>query len=59
MFPSALQALNKVIDDDAKTTERSTYEARAELFDLLGWPQWAAYERSWLRIRFPGSYPLF
>ena len=40
--------------------EKSHREARLELIESLGWDLWAAYEESWLLIRFPPTgFPPF
>ncbi|KAL2642830.1 hypothetical protein R1flu_010417 [Riccia fluitans] len=56
---TALKALNDLIQDDSKPPQKNLYELRIQLIEKIGWPHWAAYERKWLKVRFPSDYPLF
>ncbi len=57
-FGAALKVLERLIDDADEPDEKD-FAARADLYHAMGWPHWAAYERTWNLIRFPESYPRF
>lgn len=53
----ALEKSEKAAEDEGKAPRKEAAEQRAALFGALGWRHWAAYERAWLRARFPGAFP--
>jgi hypothetical protein len=55
----ALEKSEKAAEDDGKAPRKEAAEQRVELLEKLGWGHWAEYEKARLRVRFPGSYPLF
>ncbi|KAL3696139.1 hypothetical protein R1sor_010215 [Riccia sorocarpa] len=56
---TAIKALNDLIQDDSKPPQKHLFELRIQLIEKIGWAHWAAYERKWLKVRFPSDYPLF
>lgn len=56
-FVSALKALDKLANEEGKPVKKEVCELKADLFAKLGWHHWQRYEQSWIRVKFPGSYP--
>ncbi len=55
---AALKELNKHIDDTSPPTHLQR-EKRRDLYELLGWDDWQAYEQKWMLIGYPDEYPSF
>ena len=53
----ALEVLNARIKEAAP--DRKLVEARARLFETLGWKNWAEREKRSILVRFPEAYPPF
>ena len=45
--------------DDASPPSRLQHKKRRDLYELLGWDDWRAYEHKWMLIGYPDEYPEF
>ena len=52
-FAQAVQILNTFIDSEPATY--LYHKKRRDLYELLGWPDWRAYEQRWMLRRFPAT----
>lgn len=57
-YGSAIKLLNKHMDS-ASPPSRLQHKKRRDLYELLGWEDWRAYEHKWMLIGYPGEYPEF
>ena len=57
-YGSAIKLLNKHMDD-ASPPSRLQHKKRRDLYELLGWDDWRAYEHKWMLIGYPDEYPEF
>ncbi|CAL9130657.1 unnamed protein product [Musa acuminata var. zebrina] len=56
---TALKVLTNMIDGEAEPPKKKLYDLKIQLLDQIGWTHVAVYERQWMHVRFPTSFPLF
>jgi len=54
-----IQVLSDIIQNDAEPAKKKLYELKLSLLDEIGWKYLATYERQWMLVRFPPTFPLF
>ncbi|CAL9780957.1 unnamed protein product [Musa acuminata subsp. burmannicoides] len=56
---TALKVLTNMIEGEAEPPKKKLYDLKIQLLDQIGWTHVAVYERQWMHVRFPTSFPLF
>ncbi|THU55160.1 hypothetical protein C4D60_Mb11t03630 [Musa balbisiana] len=56
---TALKVLTNMIEGEAEPPKKKLYDLKIQLLDQIGWTHVAVYERQWMHVRFPASFPLF
>ncbi|XP_064990083.1 tripeptidyl-peptidase 2-like isoform X2 [Musa acuminata AAA Group] len=56
---TALKVLTNMIDGEAEPPKKKLYDLKIQLLDQIGWTHVVVYERQWMHVRFPTSFPLF
>ncbi|MEZ6052871.1 MAG: tripeptidyl-peptidase 2 [Planctomycetaceae bacterium] len=57
-YGAAIKLLNERIEDTSPPTYLQ-HKKRRDLYELLGWDDWQAYENKWMLIGYPKQYPAF
>ncbi len=57
-YGAALKVLNEQMGDTSPPS-RLQHKKRRDLYELLGWDDWQAYEHKWMQIGYPEEYPEF
>ncbi|URD81130.1 Tripeptidyl peptidase II [Musa troglodytarum] len=56
---TALKVLTDMIEGEAEPPKKKLYDLKIQLLDQIGWTHVVVYERQWMHVRFPTSFPLF